>query len=428
MNKQTNVFNDPNFIDPDPIHPNTKSLDVKQDDKYKLTQVLILSRHNIRSPMSGSGSLLSSITPHDWFKWTSNPSELSLAGRELETKMGKYFREYYLSKGFLDDNWKPSGEEVRIYANSPQRTIVTAESFVSGMFVNNKYDVEHHFEVGKMDPDFNLTLLISNDSFRELAMKEINSYGGEKGLEGICEKLSDNYDVLKEVLDFYESDYYKEHGDFRLDDTKVILEQGKEPKIEGTLQLAVSASDALTLQYYEDDNAKRAAFGDTVSNDEWTKISEITDVGVQVMFDYSNSISYDVANPLLIQMKDELENKNRKFSFLCGHDSNIASVLSSLNVDDYYLPNAISRKTPIGGKLVIEKWEKDNEMYATLSMVYQSTSQLRNKTALSLANPPERYYLSFNELKTNEDGYYRYADLISLFNKAIKAFDDLPRE
>lgn len=62
MKKQTNVFNDPNFVDPDPILPATKSHYVKQSDEYKLDKVVILSRHNIRSPFSGEGSILSSAT------------------------------------------------------------------------------------------------------------------------------------------------------------------------------------------------------------------------------------------------------------------------------------------------------------------------------------------------------------------------------
>ena len=62
------------------------------DSDLKLDKVVILSRHNIRSPLSGSGSLLGDITPHEWFGWTSNPSELSLRGAMLETIMGQYFR------------------------------------------------------------------------------------------------------------------------------------------------------------------------------------------------------------------------------------------------------------------------------------------------------------------------------------------------
>ena len=42
-------------------------------DGYTLQQVVVLSRHNIRSPLSGSGSELEKLTPHEWISWSSNP-------------------------------------------------------------------------------------------------------------------------------------------------------------------------------------------------------------------------------------------------------------------------------------------------------------------------------------------------------------------
>ena len=62
-------------------------------ERYALDEMVILSRHNIRSPISGPGSVLSRITPHEWFQWTSAPGELSLKGGALEAEMGQFFRE-----------------------------------------------------------------------------------------------------------------------------------------------------------------------------------------------------------------------------------------------------------------------------------------------------------------------------------------------
>ena len=55
--------------------------------KYKLKEVVILSRHNIRSPLSTNGSALSKMTPHEWTNWSSAASELTLRGGVLETEM-----------------------------------------------------------------------------------------------------------------------------------------------------------------------------------------------------------------------------------------------------------------------------------------------------------------------------------------------------
>ena len=45
----------------------------EEPDGYTLDRVVVLSRHNIRSPLSGIGSLLGDITPHEWFNWTIFP-------------------------------------------------------------------------------------------------------------------------------------------------------------------------------------------------------------------------------------------------------------------------------------------------------------------------------------------------------------------
>ena len=74
---------------------------------YKLEQVVVLSRHNIRSPLSEKGSVVSDITPHEWFTWTSNPGELSLRGAMLETTMGQYFRLWLEKEGLFPENYIP---------------------------------------------------------------------------------------------------------------------------------------------------------------------------------------------------------------------------------------------------------------------------------------------------------------------------------
>ena len=63
-------------------------------DDYTLKKVVVLSRHNIRAPLSGEGSFLSTATPHTWFQWTADTSQLSLRGGILETMMGQYFRKW----------------------------------------------------------------------------------------------------------------------------------------------------------------------------------------------------------------------------------------------------------------------------------------------------------------------------------------------
>ena len=391
------------------------------NERYTLKQVVVLSRHNIRSPLSAIGSAVQRITPHEWYHWSSAPSELSLRGGALETMMGQYFRKWLVSEGLMKENEIPAEGTMRFYANSLQRTVATAQYFSSGMLpVANVY-IEHHFEVGKRDFVFTPQITDDNENFKALAQQQIAAMGGEKGFIGIGEKMTENYKLLEQVLDMEQSVACID-GDscrFRTDDTHVFLIKNREPGMGGALRLACQAADALVLQYYEEPDAVKAAFGDTLTWEDWERISEIKDWYGDVLFT-APVVACQVARPLLRTMLEELQNEGRKFTFLCGHDSNLGSVLAALDAEDYSLPNTIEKKTPIGCKLVIEKWEDDKgQIFAALNLVYQSTAQLRNMSLLDLENPPMVFPVRLKGLNANEDGLYPYEALVQRFVSSI---------
>lgn len=401
-------------------------------DDYQLEEMVILSRHNIRSPLSGNGSALGNLTPHTWFRWTSGPSELSLRGGQLETMMGQYFGQWLESEGVIKDKntYIPAEGEMRFYANSMQRTIATAQYFSSGMLPVANVTIEHKFAPSKMDPVFHPQLTFMSDAFRTQAMKEISAMGGQKGLQGINDKVENNYRIIEKALDLKDSPAAKKDGltKFRSDDLQILLEINKEPAMKGSLKQANSASDAFILQYYEEPDKVKAGFGHKLTQKEWEEIAGIKDVYGDVLFT-APSVAVNVAHPLLQEMSKELAVPGRKFTFLCGHDSNIASVLAALEAEEYDVPQSIEKKTPIGSKLVIEKFKgKDGKAYAALSIVYQTTDQLRDRTALTLDNPPMIYPIRLKGLKANSDGLYRLEDLQARFDKAIRAYDALPQD
>jgi len=391
-------------------------------EQYTLKQVVVLSRHNIRSPLSGRQSALQRITPHEWYHWSSAPSELSLRGGALETMMGQYFRKWLVSEGLMQENEIPAEGTMRFYANSMQRTIATAQYFSSGMLPLANVRIEHHCEIGKMDSVFHPQITDDNETFRTLAQQQIAAMGGEKGMVGIGEMMADNYKVLERVLDMNQSKACLE-GDtchFRTDDAHVYLVRYREPGMGGSLRLACQAADALVLQYYEEPDAVKAAFGDTLTWEDWESISAIKDWYGDVLFT-APAVACQVARPLLRTMLEELRNEERKFTFLCGHDSNIGSVLAALEAEDYSLPNTIEKKTPIGCKFVIGKWENaEGQVFVSLNLVYQSTEQLRNLTLLDLENPPMVYPVRLKGLNANADGLYPYEAFLSRINVIIK--------
>lgn len=395
--------------------------------RYTLKEAVVLSRHNIRSPLSGPESALGRLTPHEWFHWSSGKSELSLRGGVLETEMGQFFRKWLVSEGLMDENHLPAAGSMRFYANSMQRTIATAQYFSSGMLPVADVEIEHHYDLNTMDPVFTPQLTVASDDYCARARQQIADLFGNGSLEGIGDKLAENYALLQDVLDVEQSAAWQagEFSGFKTDDTIILLELNKEPSMTGSLKTACSASDALVLQYYEESDELKAAFGHQLSLSDWEKISAVKDYYGDILFT-APLVAINVAHPLLQTILEELKTEGRLFTFLCGHDSNLGSVLAALGLAEYTLPQAIESKTPIGSKLVFEKWEgADGSQYAAINLVYQRVDQLRQMPLLMLENPPMVFPVALEGLTANEDGLYKLSDLEARFEDRIAAYDEL---
>lgn len=399
--------------------------------KYQLKEAVVLSRHNIRSPLSDSKSDLGRMTPHKWTEWTAPKSELTLRGGVLETQMGQYFRKWAEDAGLFPVNHTPDADDVNVIANSMQRCIATAQYFTSGFMPVGGIKVIHRYMPSKMDPLFNPQLTKVSPEFIDTAMEQIKAMGGKKGIKGINEAIAPDNAMITEVLDVDESPMAKEKNP-KLNalnnyDTELLWEVYQEPRLKSgsALKELNSASDALILQYYEQPDTLKAAFGHNISRKDWEKIAHVKDTYQDVLFT-APIVAANVAHPLIQYMYDELRSPARKFTFLVGHDSNLSSVATALGVEEYELPNAIEKKTPIGSKIVIEKFlGADGKEYADINIVYQSVDQLRNMELLDLNNPPIIYPLTLKGLQKNTDGLYLMSDVNARFEQALRDYENI---
>lgn len=395
---------------------------------YKLQQVVVLSRHNIRAPLSTNGSALALASSHEWIDWTANGSELTSRGGTLETMNGEYFRKWLEHEELAPENWQPDEGAVRFYANAKQRTQATARYFAGGFLPVSDVDVEMHVEYDTMDPVFTPQITYLTDAYEEAALAQVAELNGKAGMEGIAADLADSYQLISDVCGYTESDGYKDgtYADFDTNDTGISYEMGKEPAMTGSLKTACQLSDALVLQYYEAATTKDAAFGADLTIDQWKLISKSKDRYNDVLFS-APLVAVNLAHPLLAEIGSELDTEGRQFSFLCGHDSNIASVLGALGVKAYELPGSIEAGTPIGSKLVFEKWtDADGKLYGRVRLVYQNADQLRSGSMLSGYEAPMSVELDFEGLEKNDDGLFAYEELRAHIADAADAYDELP--
>ena len=393
--------------------------------KYELKEVVVMSRHNIRSPLTSGGAAYQRVTPHSWFQWSSPSSQLSSRGGVLETEMGQFFRKWVVSEGLLPDNYRPEGDEVLFYANSRQRTFATAKYFSAGFLPFANVEITHKYEEDIMDPVFTPQFTKMNDTYRQQVLAEIQAMNG--GPQAWMAAQQPALDLMEEVLDMAHSPAALQ-GDtthFWYDDVQFKIEKGSEPKMSGGYTLANSVADALVLQCYESESM--TAFGHELTREQWRAICQVKVVYDALLFT-AHVAAVNLAHPLVSRIREELQRNDRKFMFLCGHDSNLCSIAAALGIKFPEAEGALELHTPIGSKLVFEKWSDGSEDYVAINLVYQAIDQLQGRTLLSLDEPPMVMPITVKGLTANSDGLYRWADLDARFAEAMaeyEAIDDV---
>ena len=387
--------------------------------KYQLKEVVVMSRHNIRSPLTSGGAAHTRVTPHQWFAWTSPSSQLSLRGGVLETEMGQFFRKWLVGEGLLPDNYRPEGSEVLFYANSRQRTFATAKYFSAGFLPFANVEIQHKYFEDKMDPVFTPKFTKMNATYRQQILDEMQTIHG--GPQAWMQSVQPTLTMMEDILDMAHSPAAKnDTTHFRYDDTQFVLEKGDEPKMKGGYKLANSVADALVLQCYESESM--TAFGHQLTEKQWRDICAVKEVYDALLFT-THSAAVNLAYPLVSRIREELHHIGRKFTFLCGHDSNLASIGAALRLRYPETEQALELHTPIGSKLVFEKWSDGTEEYVAINLVYQRVGQLQNRTLLSPDEPPMVKPVTIDGLTPNSDGLYRLSELDARMAEAMAEYD-----
>ena len=395
--------------------------------RYRLEQVVVLSRHNLRAPLSSNGSVPSELTPHAWIEWSAGSSELTLKGGVEETSMGQYFRKWLDREGLIEENAVPGDGEVRFNARDKQRCRATANYFAAGMLPLADTVVEHPGDAAGTKDFMQPVLHFYSDDYAADAAAQVAAMGGDAGFEGIARQNRDTIELIMDTVDMQDSDVYRSgmYGDLLAEDYGYVMEADKEPDITGAIKPIYQVADALILQYYEEPDAVKAAFGHELTDEEWATLGKFMTTCLEMKHG-APLVAVNITNPLIRELKGELESAGRKFSFFCAHDCTVLGTLSALGAEDYALPGSIETKTPIGVKVLFERWrDAGGQAWYRVDLVYRSTEQIRSGEMLTLDNPPLRYDLRFEGVETNADGLIAEADLLALFDRTLDAYDKL---
>ena len=385
----------------------------------QLQQVLMLSRHNLRAPLANNGSVLEQSTKKSWPQWDVAGGELTTKGGVLEVYMGNYTRQWLAQQGLVENGTCPDSSNIFVYANSLQRTVATAQYFVTGAFPGCDVAVTHQDAMGTMDPIFNPVVTDGSEEFNKKALAAMTAANEKLALKPAFQRL-------EKIIDYKTAPACngKKQCDLSSGENIFSAENGKEPGVNGPLKIGNSLVDAFTLQYYEGFPAEQVAWGQIKTPEQWKELAAIKN-GYQDALFASPEVAREVAAPLVDYIRSQLVNQNLanapKVTLMVGHDSNIASLLSALQVKPYELPGN-DEKTPIGGQVVFERWHdvKNNKDLLKVEYVYQTADQLRDADVLSLKNPPKRVTLQLNGCETDVNGYCSWDQFSTALNGALQ--------
>ncbi|CAB3233652.1 unnamed protein product [Arctia plantaginis] len=368
-----------------------------------LEQVLVLSRHNIRTPLTTN---LDIYSPNKWPKFNETDANLTQRGVLMESFMAEYFAEWLASEDFIKGC--PGQEEVLIYPNTLSRTRGTAKSFADAAFPSCSIYQDKHSQDNRdvFDPLFHSLFQNTSENFIEQIKNEMKNTLNEVD-------LTESYLELNRILDIKNSDICKQKNvcDLSKNSTQIVYEEGKEPEVQGPLLIGNQVIDTFIMSFYEGFPLENVAWGKVTSEDQWEILTRIIKHNINVRL--GPLASKDIGKPLLKYMFNIFKSRNPKFTMIVGHDTNICVILKALDFKNVNVVNQYE-PYPIGGKLVFQKWSNGADRFLKVEYVYPTFSQLRNSEKLSLTHPPQKVLLELKDCKINDSGFCPWDDFIKL--------------
>lgn len=374
-----------------------------------LEQVIIFSRHGIRTPLPDTLDFLSTVTPKHWPTWQCAPGYLTTRGGTLESYFGDYLVKYLAA----NYDFIVSPEDIFIYANSLQRTVATAQYFSLGAFAGWDIPIRHKYPIERMDAVFNPIIRDDSEMFKLNVMDDLRHYTGSTTLiEQLNQTLAPAYSLLSEIVDYKHSVLYQQYRcELSQLPTKVDIVKGMEPILVGPLAIGTALADAFTLQYYSAFAPQDIAWGNMINATQWQMVTDIKNKFLSLLFQTHNLANH-LTLPLVECITLLFAEQKHKFNLLVGHDSNIVALLAALGFDYYALPEQYE-KAPIGGKVVFYQFydKQEQQHYFKAEYIYQTFEQIHLGTPLSSIDPAKHITLNFTDLTPNQQGLYLWQDV-----------------
>ncbi|GBP42893.1 Glucose-1-phosphatase [Eumeta japonica] len=368
-------------------------------DDYELDKVLVFSRHNVRAPL---GNAYPRYSSRPWPSWSDEVGTLTHRGHLLEKNIAKYFSLWLQEEKLSIDCPK----DVTIYTNNYERTISSGFAFAEGAFPKCALNIRYKNRT-TIDPIFSLDSRNLTRKFEE----EVQEYMKNKLLSI---DFKNSLELVQNIIDLKNSPKCKEEGvcDLVSGEHMINIKPNIEPVLSGPIAIANKLVDTFLMQYYNGFDTKNVAWGLIKNETEWKTLLDINKYYHDIIFNETN-IARDISLPLVKFLKESLLNDTTKFNYLVGHDGNIFTMFRIMNFKPYELPDNYEI-TPIGGKVVFQKWydRESDRFLLKIEYVYASFNQMRDMQELSLENPPKRVTLEMEGCPVDRNGFCLWTDFL----------------
>lgn len=372
-------------------------------DDGELKFVVIISRHGVRSS-TGTTDQLNQYSAEPWPTWSVPPGYLTEHGARLMTLFGAYDREQLAAQGLLAPSGCADASQIRIIADSDQRTRETGKALAAGLAPGCELEVSALTE-GKADPLFHSLSAGVGRPDKALATAAISGRIGDNP-QGLTEAYRPQLEALEQVLRICNpgANCEGKPAPQSLFDISSTIALGKGDHLvdfHTPLNVASTMTENMLLEYTEGMDTANVGWGrvdihklrellqlHTASEDISGRTRYIARVqSSNLLFHVLQSMEQAQSNHSIV---GALSKPGDRLLILVGHDTNLANISGALDLN--WIIDGRRDDTPPGGALVFELWKRRGAEEYSVKTYYtaQTLDQMRNTTLLTLANPPER--------------------------------------
>lgn len=309
----------------------------------KIKKILIYSRHGLRYPLFKKEEMIE-LFKKDVINWEFEDGILTSKGEILEYQFAKFLKKYIEETGLTINK-----KEIR--SNSLQRTVLTAKLFALAMYPFENLKVDYQYDDLKTyEEEFNLKVDRKDLENSEIHLSDIE-------IEKIYMKLEDIAKLNRgDILNMVSSSDLTKEG--------YVVSNGK-------FKVATDIVDSYILKYYDGFN-ENEIFESSNFKKDLSDFSIIKDRLLDLLFANKKYIRKSRLNPYKLLLEHLYNDKD--LSIIVGHDSNLATILSALNLENLKIGNEFE-KYPIGAKLIFKLYEDET---LDIDYAFYNIDQIRN--------------------------------------------------